>query len=264
MHPRRGSLGHVRRHRRVHARRTRSTSLLAVGVAWFVYATHRATGPTARSFRVFLIAGLAGDGDPHGARVLRHGRRRPTSRSPRSRACGSATILVVFGTFNAVTDPFGVVRLAPRRFHEPALAAALALSIAPRTIAAAQRVREAQTLRGIACPAAPLAARARGSGARDRDGGGRDARGEHGRARARPRHAIALPAATLDTGRSIVADRRRRSPPRPCSSRPRSRGAGELHPVDVPVAVAARRPPGSWRRSRCSRSPALLRGRSDP
>jgi energy-coupling factor transport system permease protein len=60
-----------------------------------------------------------------------------------------ATILVVFGTFNAVTDPFGVVRMAPRRFHEPALAAALALSIAPRTIASAQRVREAQTLRGL-------------------------------------------------------------------------------------------------------------------
>jgi energy-coupling factor transport system permease protein len=60
-----------------------------------------------------------------------------------------ATILVVFGTFNAVTDPFGVVRLAPRRFHEPALAAALALSISPRMVAAVQRVREAQRLRGI-------------------------------------------------------------------------------------------------------------------
>jgi energy-coupling factor transport system permease protein len=60
-----------------------------------------------------------------------------------------ATLLIVFGAFNAVTDPFGVLRLAPRRFHEPALAAALALSIAPRTISAAGRVREAQRLRGI-------------------------------------------------------------------------------------------------------------------
>ena len=60
-----------------------------------------------------------------------------------------AALLVVFGTFNAVTDPFGVVRLAPRRFHEPALAAALALSIAPRTISMAGKVREAQRLRGI-------------------------------------------------------------------------------------------------------------------
>ena len=60
-----------------------------------------------------------------------------------------ATILVVFGTFNAVTDPFGLVRMAPRRFHEPALAAALALSIAPRTIASVGDVREAQRLRGL-------------------------------------------------------------------------------------------------------------------
>jgi energy-coupling factor transport system permease protein len=56
---------------------------------------------------------------------------------------------VVFGTFNAVTDPYGVLRLAPRRLHEPALAAALALSIAPRTIASVARVREAQAMRGI-------------------------------------------------------------------------------------------------------------------
>ncbi|MGH2636670.1 MAG: energy-coupling factor transporter transmembrane component T, partial [Actinomycetota bacterium] len=60
-----------------------------------------------------------------------------------------AMILVVFGAFNAVADPFGVLRLAPRRMHEPALAAALALSIAPRTVAAVGRVREAQAMRGI-------------------------------------------------------------------------------------------------------------------
>ena len=60
-----------------------------------------------------------------------------------------ATVLTIFGTFNAVSDPFGVLRLAPRRFHEPALAAALALSLAPRTIEAASRVREAQKMRGI-------------------------------------------------------------------------------------------------------------------
>lgn len=60
-----------------------------------------------------------------------------------------AVMLIVFGTFNAVSDPFRVVRLAPRRFHEPALAGALALSIAPRTIEAVGRVREAQRMRGI-------------------------------------------------------------------------------------------------------------------
>ena len=98
---------------------------LVVAVSWFVYAAQRVPGPTERSFRVFAIAGLVtmavrtalvflGTVDAgsvafaglEGARL--------------------ATLLIVFGTFNAVTDPFGVVRLAPRRFHEPALAAALA------------------------------------------------------------------------------------------------------------------------------------------
>lgn len=60
-----------------------------------------------------------------------------------------ATLLIVFGTFNAVTDPYGVLRLAPRHFYEPALAASLALSITPRTIEAVGQVREAQSLRGI-------------------------------------------------------------------------------------------------------------------
>jgi energy-coupling factor transport system permease protein len=121
---------------------------LIVAVSFFVYAAQRVPGPTARSFRVFAIAGLItmvvrtclvflGTVDAgnvafaalEGARL--------------------ATLLIVFGTFNAVTDPFGVVRLAPRRFHEPALAAALALSIAPRTVSMVGRVREAQTIRGI-------------------------------------------------------------------------------------------------------------------
>jgi energy-coupling factor transport system permease protein len=60
-----------------------------------------------------------------------------------------AVLLIVFGAFNSVTDPYRMLRLAPRRVHEPALAAALALSIAPRYIEAAARVREAQRLRGI-------------------------------------------------------------------------------------------------------------------
>jgi energy-coupling factor transport system permease protein len=122
--------------------------LLLWAVAWFVYATHRTPDATARSFRFFVIAGIFAMalrtalvflGTVNAANVAfatREGLR-------------LATILVVFGTFNAVTDPFAVVRLAPRRFHEPALAAALALSIAPRTVMGAQRVREAQRLRGI-------------------------------------------------------------------------------------------------------------------
>jgi energy-coupling factor transport system permease protein len=119
-----------------------------VAVAWFVYATQRVPGPTARSFRVFAIGGLV-------AMVLRTALVVFGTVEVGAVAFAAlegarlAALLIVFGTFNAVTDPFGVVRLAPRRFHEPALAAALALSIAPRTIATAGQVREAQRLRGI-------------------------------------------------------------------------------------------------------------------
>ncbi|MDQ3984934.1 MAG: energy-coupling factor transporter transmembrane protein EcfT [Actinomycetota bacterium] len=60
-----------------------------------------------------------------------------------------AVLLSVYGALNSVSDPYRFLRLAPRRFHEPALAAALALSIAPRTIEAVGRVKEAQRLRGI-------------------------------------------------------------------------------------------------------------------
>ena len=122
--------------------------LLLWAVAWFVYANHRVSEPTAGSFRLFLIAGLV-------TLVLRTTLVVFGTIDLSSTAYAAleglrlATILVVFGTFNAVTDPFGVVRLAPRRFHEPALAAALALSISPRMVAAVQRVREAQRLRGI-------------------------------------------------------------------------------------------------------------------
>ena len=119
-----------------------------VVVAWFVYAACARPGPTARSFRVFAAFGAAtlairtalvlfGTVDASNvAYAFLEGLR-------------LATLLVVFGTFNAVEDPYAVLRLAPRRFHEPALAAALALSLAPRTVDAAARVREAQELRGI-------------------------------------------------------------------------------------------------------------------
>jgi energy-coupling factor transport system permease protein len=121
---------------------------LLIAVAWFVYASNRLDGPAGRSFRVFLIAGLSAMairtllvflGTVDLANVM----------YAALEGLRLATLLIVFGTFNAVTDPLGVVRLAPRRFHEPALAAALALSIAPRTMATLGRVREAQELRGI-------------------------------------------------------------------------------------------------------------------
>jgi energy-coupling factor transport system permease protein len=119
-----------------------------VAVAWFVYAAQRLDGPAARSFRVFLLFGLV-------AMLVRTALVLFTTVNLANvvyyllEGARLATILVVFGTFNAVTDPYGVLRLAPRRFHEPALAAALALSIAPRTIEGLHRVREAQAMRGI-------------------------------------------------------------------------------------------------------------------
>ncbi len=119
-----------------------------IAVAWFVNAVHRRPGPTARSFRTFLLFGL-------GAMTVRTALVFFGTVDASSVAYAFleglrlAALLIVFGAFNAVTDPFAVLRLAPRRFHEPALAAALALSIAPRTIRAAGRVREAQQLRGI-------------------------------------------------------------------------------------------------------------------
>jgi energy-coupling factor transport system permease protein len=122
--------------------------LVLWAIAWFVFTQQRVPGPAARSFRVFLVAGLVAIvlrtalvffGTLNAANVAHFA----------IEGLRLATILVIFGTFNAVTDPFGVVRLAPRRFQEPALAAALALSIAPRTVASLQRVREAQQLRGI-------------------------------------------------------------------------------------------------------------------
>lgn len=121
-----------------------------LGAAWVVHAAHRRDGPYARSFRIFLVFGA----------VTIATRTLLVFLVPSAADAGAiataffeglrlAVLLTVFGAFNSVADPFGVLRLAPRRFHEPALAAALALSIAPRTIAAVGRVREAQRLRGI-------------------------------------------------------------------------------------------------------------------
>jgi energy-coupling factor transport system permease protein len=103
---------------------------------------------TAASFRIFLLFGLA-------AMAVRTALVVFGSVDAESIAAAAleglrlATMLAVYGAFNSVTEPQSLLKLAPRRFHEPALAAALALSIAPRTIQAARTVREAQRLRGI-------------------------------------------------------------------------------------------------------------------
>jgi energy-coupling factor transport system permease protein len=122
--------------------------LLLVAVCWVVHAANRIEGPASRSFRIFLML-AAGATALRTLLVVFDGVTASRVAYSSLEGLRLGVLLVVFGTFNSVTDPFGVLRLAPRRFHEPALAAALALSIAPRTITAVERVREAQALRGI-------------------------------------------------------------------------------------------------------------------
>lgn len=126
-----------------------------VAVCWLVYAGCRKPGPAARSFRVFVVMAVV-------AVILRTSLvmlglvwqtlgpvTAGTVVAAALEGARLGTLLIVFGTFNSVTDPFRLLRLAPGRWHEAALAASLALSIAPRTMEAFGKVREAQRLRGI-------------------------------------------------------------------------------------------------------------------
>ena len=118
------------------------------GSAWVVHSTHRTAGPAARSFRIFLLFAVWAI-TIRTALVLLGPVNRGSVAIAFLEGLRLGALLTVFGTFNSVADPFRVLKLAPRRWHEPALAAALALSIAPRTIASVERVREAQRMRGI-------------------------------------------------------------------------------------------------------------------
>jgi energy-coupling factor transport system permease protein len=122
--------------------------LLVCAVAWLVHSARHDGGSRRHSFRVFLLAGAAAL-TIRTALVLFGTVDLSNVAYAALEGARLATILVVFGAFNSVADPSSVVRLAPRRFHEPALAAGLALSIAPRTVAAIRRVRDAQASRGI-------------------------------------------------------------------------------------------------------------------
>ena len=129
--------------------------LLLCAIAWVVHAAHSVPGPASRSFRVFVLFAI-------GAIAIRTALVALTPLVPNAAplTTGSfvaafveglrlGTLLVIFGTFNSVSDPSAILKLAPRRFQEAGLAASLALSIAPRTIERVGRVREAQRLRGI-------------------------------------------------------------------------------------------------------------------
>lgn len=122
--------------------------LLLVAVCWFVYSANRLPGRAGRTF-LFFLAVAAITVMLRTALVVFATVNLPTIWSFALEGLRLGVLLVVFGTFNSVTDPFGVLKLAPRRFHEPALAAALALSMAPRTVESVGRIREAQELRGI-------------------------------------------------------------------------------------------------------------------
>jgi energy-coupling factor transport system permease protein len=120
-----------------------------LGVAWVVHAAHGRPGPQARSFRIFLIFGAMTICTRTALVLFLPDIQWGNVVEAAMEGLRLAALLTVFGAYNTVSDPFGVLRLSPRRWHEPALAASLALSIAPRTIAAVSTVREAQRLRGI-------------------------------------------------------------------------------------------------------------------
>lgn len=121
-----------------------------IAIAYLVYASHRRTGPGVKSFRFFVAFAVVAFSTRTFFVVFRPGG--PTLDGLAFDALEGlrlGVMLVMFGTFNSVSDPFRLLKLAPRRFQEPALAAALALSLTPRTIEAVGRVREAQRLRGL-------------------------------------------------------------------------------------------------------------------
>lgn len=139
---------------------------IVIGASWLVYVCHRRPD-AAHSFRIFLIVAIV----TVALRVALALILTPLAQLmhaifdryvvPVQTVTGPfligqalqgarlGTLLLVFGVFNAVCDPYAILRMAPRHFHEPALAASLALSIAPRTIDAVGVVREGQTLRGL-------------------------------------------------------------------------------------------------------------------
>jgi len=117
-------------------------------VAWAVHSLRRIEGPQTKAFKVFALFGLITIATRTSLVLFERVTLEATS-TAFLEGLRLAVLLAIFGTFNSVADPFRVLRLAPRRFQEPALAAALALSITPRTLDAVARVREAQRLRGM-------------------------------------------------------------------------------------------------------------------
>ena len=179
-------------------------------VSWFVYASHRVDADHARSFRLF-VTGATIAVALRTALVFFGTVSAANTTFSFLEGLRLGTILVIFGTFNAVTDPFGLVRMAPRHLHEPALAAALALSIAPRTVAGVGRVREAHRMRGIrvhgarALPALAVPVLERGMEEAHTLAESMDARGHGAGRRSRYRPQPWTPAAVGIAAAAIVA-----------------------------------------------------------
>ena len=93
--------------------------LVVFAAAWVVHAAHRHAGPGIRSFRIFAAFGLLTIATRTALVFLG-----PVSKGSVVAAmlegARLAVMLVVYGTFNSVSDPWRLMRLAPRRFHEPA------------------------------------------------------------------------------------------------------------------------------------------------
>ena len=119
-----------------------------LSVCFVVHASKRQPTASADAFRLFVTFGAVALGT-RTLLVVFGPVTKETIAAAALEGLRLAVLLAVYGTLNSVTDPYGFLRLAPRRFHEPALAAALALSIAPRMMEAVGNVREAQRLRGI-------------------------------------------------------------------------------------------------------------------
>jgi energy-coupling factor transporter transmembrane protein EcfT len=126
--------------------------IVIAAAAWLVYAAHRRPGPQLRSFRIFVWFGVIAMAARTALVLLNPVLHIAITTSSVVVAllegARIAVLLCVFGTFNSISDPYGLLRLSPRRLYEPVLAAGLALSLAPRTIATVTEVREAQRVRG--------------------------------------------------------------------------------------------------------------------
>ena len=117
-------------------------------LCFLVHAAKRRPADPAKAFRVFVTFGLVAL-FTRTLLVVFGPVTKETIAAAGLEGLRLAVLLSVYGTLNSVTDPYGFLRLAPRRFHEAALAASLALSLAPRMLEAVGQVREAQRLRGI-------------------------------------------------------------------------------------------------------------------